>query len=145
MCFCLMWQWLMMFFFICFKVKQRGRAASYVLVNDIDWCKSPSFLFLFCRTFCVCRYSDYVLHALVTVHLEHVAPQARLLFRPYLWHFLEFLLLPIFCVFIYTDINNPPRKSDPYSVQSGRGAGDKLNNNLMTKDSGAQRRASTCV
>lgn len=59
-------------------------------------------------------------NVLVTVHLEHMLPQAlHRLTLYYHSHFLESLLLPIFCVFTYTAINNPLRKHDPQEVQSG--------------------------
>lgn len=49
--------------------------------------------------------------ALVTEHLEHLEPEA--VHPSGLYHscFLESLLLPIFCVFTYTAINNPPEET----------------------------------
>lgn len=73
---------------------------------------------------------------LVTVHLEHTLPWALHQRRPYRSHFLESLLLPIFCVFTYAAITDPPRKHDPRGVQSGRWGKNKFNNNLTTKTGG---------
>lgn len=51
--------------------------------------------------------------ALVTEHLEHLEPEAVHPSRLYHSRFLESLLLPIFCVFTYTAINNPPEETWP--------------------------------
>lgn len=59
-------------------------------------------------------------NVLVTAHLEHMVPRALHQLRLYHSHFLESLLLPIFCVFTYSAINNPLRKHDPQEAQSGR-------------------------